>query len=61
LSFCPPEEMRDYFWSVLELIFTPKNKSKTLAEMTEQECWQWLVEKYRKSFVEPFVEFLLNQ
>ncbi|MDI6883196.1 MAG: non-canonical purine NTP pyrophosphatase [Patescibacteria group bacterium] len=58
LSDFPRGEMRDYHWSKLFLVFTPRGANKTLAEMTYEEYQNWRTQRYKDSFATKFAEWI---
>lgn len=54
LSKFPKGEIKDYHWSKLFLIFIPKNKNKTLAEMSFKDYQKWKEKIDKDYFVSKF-------
>ena len=60
LSDSPRGEKQDYHWSELFLVFIPRNKDKTLAEMTYEEYQEWRNQRYEGSFATKFADWFIN-
>lgn len=61
LSDSPRGEMRDYYWSELFLVFTPRGANKTLAEMSLDEYQEWISQINKDSYLAKFAEWLLRR
>lgn len=61
LSYSPKGNLRQFHWSRLFLIFVPKGKAKTLAQMQKEEYDKWYQGINRNSYIKKFADWFIDE
>jgi inosine/xanthosine triphosphate pyrophosphatase family protein len=54
-------KLKSFTWSELSLVFKPEGKTKTLAQMPEDEYYSWIKDSDSDKYYRDFAKFFLKR